>query len=166
VYTITCHKFQLSSFHTSSGSTSLNSIPLPVHMMHDALFGSSSNVTRNCHNCNAPRRWGCGGTVLPAYPSPLLISCPEDATDDSETPPPVWQRWQHRWFNIINATVIMRKTFSRVVFVFNVQSIPNFLKVINKFCFKLSKLYVKPKYFYRYFTEKKTWHFLILLNSY
>ena len=40
---------------TSSGSTSLNSRPLPVHVMTCWLLGSCSIETRNCHNCKLPR---------------------------------------------------------------------------------------------------------------
>lgn len=72
---------------TSSGSTNLNSIPRPVQTMQDALFGSSNNVTRNCHSCSAPRRCGCG--TLAAYPLPPPqppLSWLEGTIVDSETP--------------------------------------------------------------------------------
>jgi len=83
-----CIIYKYCFIRTSSGSTSLNSMPLPVHTIHVALFGSSNNVTRNCHSCNAPLRWGgCCGTAIPAYP-PVLPSWPEDTTVfDSGTPP-------------------------------------------------------------------------------
>ena len=39
---------------TSSGSISLNSMPLPVQVMAPELAGSSRSVTKNCQSCSDP----------------------------------------------------------------------------------------------------------------
>ena len=53
------HKIYFCDF-TSSGSMSLNSMPLPVQEMAPVLVGSSSRVTRNCQSWREPRRVGPG----------------------------------------------------------------------------------------------------------
>ena len=49
---------------TSSGSMSLNSMPLPVQEIAPVLVGSSSRVTRNCHSWRDPRLVGPGKILV------------------------------------------------------------------------------------------------------
>lgn len=46
---IYCNKNNLKSY-TSSGSTNLNSKPLPVQIIIAPLIPSSNNANKNCHN--------------------------------------------------------------------------------------------------------------------
>ena len=61
---------------TSSGSMSLNSIPLPVQAMKWELVGLSNKVTRNCQSWRDPLLWYGGPSRYP--PASCLMSPAEN----------------------------------------------------------------------------------------
>lgn len=76
--------FGTALFITSSGSISLNSMPLPVHAMQPALAsGASNSATKNCHSCRDPLRPGfCRLPVLPSDVSLHLSSLFSDGSTE------------------------------------------------------------------------------------
>lgn len=94
-------RFKISNLSTSSGSTSLNSIPLPVQAIHEAFPGSSSRETRNCQSCKEPLRCcrvqaaaaaaAAAATALlcPLPFAPFPPSIEEDEEEGESRQPPV-----------------------------------------------------------------------------